>query len=230
MLEPRQIARFGALSVAVYLALMWVQPYVARPYAALFRSFGNAAFSRFLLQSEGVARFLDFKSPDLIGEVEAATGLQLRGRYAPPSPTQHKDTLMLLVHRGVRSPFGQMRTSSRLVGYEPTVVVLSLLLATRFPSAKRRYIGLALGLTLVHGFIFVRLALNLLVGGFASAKPYALFHPSAFWLRAIDRADDILMQDPTACWMFPVFIWLLVVLLTGAFTAFRPSTPSGDRA
>lgn len=222
MFQPKQILRFAVLAVALYLVTMWIRPYVDTPYATYFRGFCNAVFFSGWLHSDGRARFLDLDAPDLVGEVEGATGLPLRGRYAPPEPTPHKDTLMLLINRRVPVPFGQMKTSSRLVGYEPTAVVLALLLATSFPTWTRRWIALAIGLAIVHGFIVLRLSLNLLVGGFAAGRPYAVFHPSEFWFGVLNRADDILMQDPTASWTFPVFIWFLVVLLTGALRAFRP--------
>jgi len=232
MLEPKQILRFAVLAVVFYLAAMWIRPYVEDAYAAYFRGFCNAVFAGGWLHDDARARFLDLNAPDLVGDVEAATGLPLRGRYAPPEPTPEKDTLMLLIHRRVPVPFGQMKTNSRLVGYQPTVTVLALLLASSYPTWTRRWIALGVGLVLVHGFIILRLALNLLVGGFASGRPYSIFHPSDFGFGALDRADDILMQNPTTSWTLPVFIWFLVVLLTGALRAFRPTVdnPEAEQA
>jgi hypothetical protein len=228
MLQPKQILRFAVLAIAFYLVTMWLRPYVEDPYARYFRGLCNAVFAGGWLHADARACFLDLETPDLVGEVEAATGLPLRGRYAPPEPTPHKDTLMLLIHRHVPVPFGQMKTSSRLVGYEPTAVILALLLATSYPTWTRRWVALGIGLILVHGFILLRLSFNLLVGGFAAGRPYSVFHPSEFWFGVLDRGDDILMQDPTASWTFPVFVWFVVVLLTGSLRAFRSGVETAD--
>jgi len=229
MLRPRRIALFALLAVALYLALTWVHPYVERGYAALFRTGADIAFTRFWFWGDGHVRFLDLHSRSGHADLNAATGLQIPRDYPLRPPTAHMDTRVVVMNRKVRTPFGLLRMSSQLVGYEPTIVIIALILATPFPTWSRRGWALLVGFLLVHGYIVLRLTLFLLVRAYAIPKAYALFHPSDFWFGMVKRAQEVVHENPTASWVFPVLIWFVVALLMGAFSAFRGTyVPEGS--
>ena len=194
---------FAAL--AIYTVLMAPWPGFERGYAYAFRAGGNAVFARFWFWGDGVVRFKDL------------TSLKA-GDLAPGTPAIRavgtKDTLMELRSRAAPGSIGYLRTSSRYIGYSPTVLVIALILATPIPWS-RRLRAATWGLLLVHGFIALRVSLTLAANGFGADKGYALFHPGPFLRGVLSRAELILSDDPTVTFMVPVFIWFLV--------AFRPS-------
>ena len=91
--------------------------------------------------------------------------------------------------------------------------------------------GLAIGLILLHFYIFVRLAIDLATGewGFGSDKPYALFSLGDFWSGLLTRVSEVVADNPTVYLGVSVFIWLLVSIVIGSFSAFRePTEPIED--
>ena len=241
MLEPKRIVRFTLLFVVSFGILMGVRQWVAQPYANLFRWGGNVAFSRFWFWGDARVRFLDLKAADLRDQIEhdlrrhvrEAMGLpadpaavRLPPSFTPPPPRGVKDTLMLLWNRSTPN-FGALRTSSRMIGYSPTIVIIALFLATP-TSWRRRGRGLLWGLLLIHAFVFLRLSLTIATN-FAGTKSYALFHPSEFWMGVLTKVEEVVVHNPTCYLAVAVVIWLLVCFLTGSFSAFR-QPPSAETA
>lgn len=171
--------------------------------------------------------FLDLDSADLFADLDAATGLPIPRHVRLPTSTEKFDTLLVVMNRKVRSPFGLLRVSSQLVGYTPTIVILALLLATPLTTWKRRGWALLAGMVLVHGYIAVRLSLFVLARCFAADKPYALFEPGTFLSGLIERAQTMIHEHPDRSWTIPVLIWFLVAALMGVFTAFREPSKRG---
>lgn len=202
MRPPRHVGRFFLLVAVIYAGLMVPWPGLERGYAAIFRGMGNAFFARFWFWPDGTVRFLnlkDLKPGDLPAETPeiAATGTF--------------DTLMELRSRSAPGSLGYLRTSSRYVGYGPTVVVIALIAATPLPWARRLW-ALLWGLLFVHLFVVFRLTLTLLAGGFAADKNYALFHLGPFWRGVLTHAESIFTDDPTVSFVVPALIWFLVAL------------------
>jgi len=225
--EPRRVAKF-AFFVLLFYSLLTV-PWAGwdSAYAAGFRAGGNAVFSRFWFWPQATAKFLNLKSPTLFDDIDAVTPGNLPKQFKPPqSEDVVQDTLMVLMNNDVPGSIGMLRTSSRPIGYWPTAVFLSLLLATPI-RWKRKLIALAVGLLLVHGFVAFRVTVLLLKGGFADpAKKYALFHPTAFWQDVWRRAGEVFADNPTFAYVVPVFIWLAVVFLVHLFERKRASSPT----
>lgn len=226
MRPPKRLGRFILLFAAVYAPLMvpWPglhQAYagVERAYAWYFRGLGNAAFSEtFWLWPQATVHFLDLRSTDLRRQLQRLVP-ELPADFEPPTAQGVKDTLMALFNRDARGQFGLLRTSSRYVGYGPTVMIVALVLAT--PLAwRRRAWALLLGLLLIHLFILVRLTLTVTVNGFAADKVYALFHPGPFWQGVLTRAETMFSDDPTVSFVVPIVVWFVVTL--------RRSTDEGD--
>lgn len=223
MWDRKRIIQFGVVFAVVYGGLMVLRTPLADVYAGLFRAGGNIAFSRYVFWKDGSVRFVDLQLPrsQLFSEVDRNTLGMLPVTTPILTPKGDFDTLMLLKNRTM-GDFGMLRTSSRMVGYTPTAVIFALFLAT--PTAwRRRLVGLLIGLLLVHGYIFIRLAIDLATGdwGFGSAKPYALFSLGDFWSGVLTRVSEVVAENPTVYLGVSVFLWLLVNILSGSFTAFR---------
>ena len=194
----------------------------------MFRVGNDIVFSRFWFWSEGHVRFLDLHSPDLILDLDLATPGELPRDFKPPPAEEVKDTLMVLMNRTHLGTFGLLRTSSRLVGYWPTVWLIALIVAKPLPWSRK---GLALiwGLLLVHGFIALRLSLTLAHGGFGAQKVYALFDLSPFWQDVLGRTETVMVTDPTASFVVPTLIWAVVAFRWSEWASLRESLlPTGD--
>jgi hypothetical protein len=209
MLPPKRIGRFFLLAVIIYAALMTPWPGVQRGYAWAFRTGANVVFTHFWFWPDGRVRFFDLRSPEVEADIRAAVA-GLPPQYSPPRPEGVKDTLMILMNRGVPE-IGQLRTSSRYVGYGPTVVIVALVLATPLPW-RRRLWALLWGLVWIHVFIVLRVTLTLTAAGFAAEKAYALFTPSPFWRSVLVRLESLVSDNPTVSFVVPAFIWFLVAL------------------
>lgn len=143
--------------------------------------------------------------------IDALTPGSLPPTFEAPSGTDKQDTL--LVVRNVRKPeagFGLLFTSSRLVGYWPTVWLLALVLAKPMAWSRRGW-ALLWGMLLVHAFIALRV--SLLVAGkglFVAEKKYAVWAMGPTALRFLNGLEEVLVQNPTASFMVPTFIWFVV--------------------
>ncbi len=227
MWDLKRIIQLAVVFALVYGGLMFLRTPLADAYACLFRAGGNVAFSRYIFWGDGSVCFVDLRLPraQLFAEIDRNTFGMLPLKTQLLKPKGAFDTLMLLKNRSKKKGFGMLRTSSRMVGYTPTAVIVALFLAT--PTVwRRRLWGLLIGLVLVHGYIFVRLSIDLATGewGFGSSKPYALFSLGDFWSGILTRVSEVVAENPTVYLGVSVFLWLLVNILGGSFTAFRRTT------
>lgn len=215
MLPPKRLGRFIIVSVAAYALLMAPWPGLERGYAYLFRSGGDIVFARFWFWPDGGVRFLNLKSLKSGDLAPGAPKIEAVGTF---------DTLMELRSRGAPQ-VGYLRTSSRYVGYGPTVIVIALVLATPIRWSRRGW-ALLWGMVWIHAFILLRLTLTLTASGFAADKKYALFDPSPFWTEVLTRAESLLSDNPTVSFVVPTFIWFLVALRRSLRAAPKRETPS----
>ena len=224
MLPSKTVARVALLVVVVYGALAIaprVWPAWERGYAHLFRSGGNALFSRFWFWPEARVRFLDLRSATLAGEIGAATGGTLPADFIPPKPTRDQDTLLVLTNRAARGSVGMLRTGSRMMGYVPAAVLLALIAATPLPWSRRGW-ALAWGLFLVHVLIAARLTALVAHSGFAApGKAYALFDPGPLARSVLARVDEVLADNPTFAYVAPVLLWMLILLSLEVWATWR---------
>ncbi len=216
MRQSKRILLFFLAGVGCYAALMAPWPGVQHAYARMFQGAGNIVFARFWFWSEGTVVFHNIDSlkpgdlPPGVGTIQADAT---------------RDTVMVL--RKVRAPqVGNLRTSSRYIGYSPTAMLVALVLATPIPW-RRRGVALLWGMGFVHAFIVLRVTLTLAANGFAADKGYALFSPSEFWYGMLSRAQTLLADDPSVSFVVPMMIWFLVI---GRQWFLRTAAPSaGDR-
>ena len=229
MLQRRTVTRFSVIAIVVYSTLTWAWPSFEHLYAAHFRAVGNIAFSQFWFWPNAKVDFLDPKSELLRAQVNAKLPVNLPDGFELPKPQGVRDTLMLLKNGDVPATAGFLYTSSRLMGFPPTAVLISLVLAT--PIAwKRRLWLLFWGVIAVHAAIIVRLTALLLDAGFADAsKKYALFRPGEFMADIIGRARVILADNPTFSYVIAVFVWVFVLFLVQCWYEWRPGRSKDDQ-
>lgn len=231
MLQRKLIIRFSLLLGLYATVLLFPWPGLERAYGRLFRGAADVLFHRFWFWQDGHARFLDLRSPHLREDIDLATPGELPPSFAPPAPTEVLDTLVLIMKRSHPSTFGELRISSRAMGYWPTAWLAALILAKPMPWSKR---GRALlwGLLLIHLFIAFRLSIKLLAGGFAAAKVYTLFHPGGFWQDVLRRLEEVVVENPTVSFAVPTIVWFIVAFGWGELAALRQSLrgENGDNA
>ncbi len=229
MFQPKLVARFALFVVVVYAVLTWLWPMFDRGYAAWFRSVGNVAFARLWCWPQARVDFLNLYSSDLVADINAVLPGKLPAGFEPQKAMGVRDTLLVLTNNDVPAVPGMMRTSSRIMGYVPTAVLVALAVATPL-SLRRRGWVLLWGLVLVHVFVIFRLTVLVVNNGFAAAKQYALFHPGPFWKDVLRRADEVLADNPTFSYVVPVFLWVLILFGLEMWKGRRergPAAPAG---
>lgn len=209
MLQHKAVIRFAIFFMVIYTVLTLLQSTMERTYASCFRSFGNVMFSQFWIWPEGQVHFIDLFSPDMRDQVNATLPAALPAQIKLPKPEGVQNTLLVLKNRNTPANVGFLRTSSRIIGYTPTAMLISLILATPAHWKKRLWI-LFWGMLLVHMFIALRLTVYLLYSGYAADKPYAIFHPGSLMMDILGRAKTILADNPTFSYLASVFLWLIV--------------------
>lgn len=231
MREVRSIVRFGLLAgVSAAVLLTPFEPF-ERAYAGFFRGANNVLFARFWVWGDGKVSFIDMTRDGVVDRIAVAVGYPLPAGFPVAKRSRVQDTLMVFQNRSAKGHLGQAATSSRALGWWPTALTISLLAAS--PAGwRRRLYGLLWGLGLIHVFIALRLTLTIAYTGFAApGKGYALFAPSDGAYDVLRRLEEVLVQDPTVSFVAPVFIWLLICMLNGTLTTFRPmgeEPPVGD--
>jgi hypothetical protein len=210
MFEPKTVAKFAGVTLAVYAVLTWAWHWSAfsHGYARYFQGIGNVAFSQFWFWPEARVRFYDATSKSLADRVNrdlGTTGVE------PPGAQGERDTTMLFTNRNAPGSIGFFRTASRITGYAPTAVMVALALGTPVVFRRRMWL-LGWGLVLVHGFILFRLTVIVLHHGFAAPdKGYALFQPGSFVSDFLKRAAVVIGDDPTFSYLVSVLLWGLML-------------------
>ncbi len=193
----RRIAGFFILFLAFYGLLMAPWPGVRPAYAAYFRAVGTWLFGSF-------------------GAKDA-----VRFRPAPEGPGEW-DTVVVLSnpHTGA---VGTIQHDSRNMGYVPTAMLLSLVLATPFPL-RRKGRTLLWGFLLVNFYVALRIALVLL-RDLSQDDALCLFPLGPFGRQVLAWAVRALVMSPGSYFAFPVFIWILVTFRRSDWRALFPPPP-----
>lgn len=229
MLSPKLIIRFAILVTVFYAMFTVARPYIERPYASWFRGYTNAVYSRFWFWGEGQVRFFDLHSSRLFEEIDEATPGKMSPRVKAilPRPEGVKDTLMVLMNNAKPGELGMLRTSSGIIAFEPTIFLISFVLATPIVWRRKPFL-LIVGLVFVHAFIAVRLAPMLANEFFTPAKKYALGQGSETVLNTIQRFDQVFGENPTASWAMPFFLYLFAFFFASLFWGRRTTGLPAD--
>lgn len=102
---------------------------------------------------------------------------------------------------------------TRYQGYVPTVLVISLVLATPLPW-RRRWLALLWGLLLVNVFVLFRIALQILVV-FETTPGLALYELGPFWIRFLSLVDEVVGTSTASSYIAAAVIWILVCFRRG---------------
>jgi len=184
MFQRKRVATFFLLCLVIYGLLMAPWPGVREAYAVCFQAAGSLLFGSFGTQN-GV-----------------------RFRPAPNNPAGW-DTEVVMKNPASGAT-GTVLHCSRKMGYVPTVVLVSLVLATPLPWSRK---GRALlwGLLVINAFVALRIALVLL-RDLSQDDPLCLFELGPFMHRVLAWAIRALVMSPGSYYGFPVVLWILVTL------------------
>ena len=184
MTGPRAIIGFAVRFGLCYGLLAAPWPGLQNAYSAGFRILGGAVFRGF-----GPGGHVEFLPAAIAYEGGADTEIVTGADGVPVV--------------GV-NPVG-----SRLMFYLPLAETAALILAANV-SWRRRGIALGSGLLLALGFVVLRLWVVLMVW-FSDERPWAIYQIQP-WARALlSHADEVLNTAPTATFLVPVLIWIVVV-------------------
>ena len=186
--SSKGIARLVICFLLVYGLLIVPWPGLEHAYGVLFRAGGNLLF----------------------GSLGGSVDFSFRPH---PADTGRGDTQLVLHQRQSKTSKGRS-LKSRELGYMPTAVAVSLLVAGS-GCAPRRWRALALVFILVQGFIAVRMGLTI-IEGLTTGGEAALLVVRPFWQKVIERACMALVRAPASAYVIPIAIWGVVALRRSA--------------
>ena len=177
MPSGRSIAAFAVKFLVIYGALAASWPLCRPAYAFLLRESGKVLFEA--VGPRDHVHIRAYTSPDGMTD----TALFVRDAAAG---------------QGIRA-----ETSSWQIGFQPTSVLVGLVLATPV-SMRRRVWALFAGLVIVHAFVLARL------GTIVILTPLVL--PDTFWMQAFwCSVTNFVLSYPLSCFV-PVLIWVAVTM------------------
>jgi hypothetical protein len=146
-----------------------------------------------------------------------------------PTDAERADMVISVRHK---QEAGWIETSvnSRQVGYLPTVVLVSLVMATPIRWARRAR-ALCWGLLAVYAFIAARFAL-ILIAGHSHELISADSHQPSTWGQLCSVAMKCVSTGQGLSYIVPILIWVLVVLWPedpGTFIQLRSQWRRGAR-
>lgn len=203
MLSSRHVVRFLVRFLLVYVLLMLPWPGVADGYRVLFINGWRVLIVSFASAgSSGIESYDD---------------------------AQHDTDSRLWVQNRRSDARVQVDIDSRQTGYLPTVVTLSLILATPTPW-RRRGRALCWGLTLVHVFVGLRLAALVLYGAHRPL-PDGMDADPTLTAATVGAAVTLFGVGHGVSYIVPVVIWVLVSVRRGDLAMLagsaRPRSPGG---
>jgi hypothetical protein len=188
-------AGFIAAVIALAWALSGPLDFAARPYGGALRAVSNAVVQPFGGKFETRIRSHAAKSPRQRAEGDTDLVFRLRdGRR-----------------------LGVKVVDTKALGYDPTVLFLSLVLLTFIPR-KRKLVAAAWGLLLLHAFVALRLLARVLLGWVVVGKQPAVELGS--WLEApwLDSALTLALRID-----MEAFLHLILPVALWAALCFRPA-------
>ena len=182
----KRILKFSLGFLVTYAILIIPWPGIQEGYESFFRTGGEFLFKSF--GSKGIVRML-------------------------PADDRKLDIRLFAGNREMVMADGnfaalEMSLSSRIMGYIPTILIFSLILASPIPW-KRRLWALLWGLILVN----VLIALKLLIQIFAiynSSEVLSLYLFNPFWQKVLNFSFQHFISPPGPTVVLVLIIWILV--------------------
>lgn len=213
-MHPRKLLIRFVLWFTGFSILFFILPPrgVYEAYGRAFRSVSGALFKS--IGDDGFTRFCSARSPEAgcVPQDAMARVARLRGA------TDEIDSLIVMGARKAPGHYGFIRTSSHIVGYYTTALLIVLFLSTPIPWRRRLILG-AIGFLLVNLFIAVRIYVFLLAGFSAprggSGSEYAQFTFSKFVFDRLEELKHVLALQVTVSFVAAVFLWVAVLAVAG---------------
>jgi len=197
--------------VVIYLVLVAPGPWIKEWWAGAFRETVTSLFQPIPAMTIKSLAALGCKAT--VNELRPE---DLSVRFDPiKKPDRVLDSDMLIIrenaaYRGqLVTLAGRMSVSGWHKCYIPIATIIAMVLATPV-SWRRRIVALLWGIPLVVFFILLGLTLTF-INGISAGDPLALFELSATAKKVITEADHVISRAPVTSFLFPVFIWLLVM-------------------
>lgn len=181
----------------LYALLIAPWPGFNTAYGKYFRALGQTVFAR-----EGDRRLLRFEAVPAELHHVLDTRIELANRD-------------LVDHEG-KGPVRYMELDTRGVGWVPTALLLSLVLATPVPWRRRGW-ALLWGLLAVHAYILFSLAIYI----WNSSTELSLVMLTPFWKQLVGGLEETLINQMGASFVMPVLIWILVTIRRQDVIAWR---------
>jgi hypothetical protein len=227
-MHPRKLLIRFVLWFTGFSILFFILPpkSVYETYGRVFRAVTGTLFKS--VGNDGFTRFCSARNPEsgCVPQDAMARVAKLRGA------TDEIDSLIVLGARKAPGHYGFIRTSSHIVGYYTTALLVVLFLSTPIPWRRRLMLG-ALGFLLVNLFIAVRVYVFLLAG-FSSLRggtgsEYAQYTFSKFVYDRLEELKHVLTLQVTVSFVAAVFLWVAVLAVAGETKGmWRAITGSGD--
>jgi len=192
MLNRKTMLLFLLKAVIIYALLAAPLSVYDEMYGNFYRKIATVFFSNF--RENGFTKFREWKKPELT-HVNLGSNLQIR-----PDGTS-------------KVAFTDINT--RYLGYLPTILLISLVLASPVPW-KRRLIALAIGLILVTLLVMFKQWIALLWLSEQSAW-LELTHFTGTTKKLFAFTNTVISDSASTVLYFVVAIWLLVTFRTGDF-------------
>jgi len=176
MPSVRSIATFAVKFLVIYGALTASWPLCKPAYAFFLRESGQA----------------------LIEAIGAGNRMRIRAATTPDGLT---DTAIFV--RDADGRAGQTEISSRMAGFQPTSLLIGLVVATPV-SARRRLWALFAGLVMLHAFVLARLAMCIIFA--------PVVRPDAFWTNVFRWSVFDFIHGHAGASFVPVLIWVAVTM------------------
>ncbi len=185
MFKVKPIILFGVKCVLIYLLLVISGSYskLGDKYADLFRSKGNSLVKE--KGDTGKVKFQKINEKKFDTKIKVTNSkLKEKGWYGVP-------------------------VNTRKIGYVPTILLISLVLATSFATIRRKGIALLLGVLLINVYIIFILDVKIRFVFNEGERLLGQFNPS-FSRKFIGLLNSAIVENMGLGLIVPVFIWLIV--------------------
>jgi len=185
--RARTIIGFVCRFAVIYGLLIIPWPGWNDLYARYFESLGQTVFSR-----DGEKCVVTFVNHPLQhGFTSLTTDMIIRNRDQ--------------INPSGKTPAKVVNLDTRSIGWVPTALTLSLILATPIPWLRRMRATL-LGMLLIHGFILFSLQASI----WNNSTDLSILTLTPFWKWIVDGLDYTLLTQLGASFSVPVLIWIVV--------------------
>ena len=212
MLASNPVWKFLLWFTLLYILSLLMWRGLEAPYSEKFRAFGKFFFSDF--RSKGTVMFAPLDNPE---DKRFSTSLMLMNKNSYEAAVKKAKTSG---QRAAPLRSVNVTVSSWYTGFLPTILVVTLILATPFIGIKRKLVALLWGLLLIHAFIWFQLYIQILYE-FNRVEFLQVVSFSPFWQKVMDSLYYLFVESMGLRFIIPVFIWIFVTFQKGDLEKLR---------